>query len=59
MTSVEWMDTTQASKGGPMKVKVPEIETLLNADGYLRLHEREIRRRYKLRKNILFCEAVF
>lgn len=29
----------------PMKVEVPEIETLFKQDGYLKLHEREIRRR--------------
>lgn len=29
----------------PMKVDVPEIENLFRIDGYLRLHERELRRR--------------
>lgn len=29
----------------PMKVVVKDIEKLLDMDGYLRLHEREIRRR--------------
>ena len=40
-----WYDPNQNKKGGPMNVKVPEIDTLLERDGYLRLHEREIRRR--------------
>jgi len=42
----EWMDPTQNKKGGPMNVKVPEIEKLLERDPYLKPHERELRRRY-------------
>ncbi len=42
----DWYDPAQVKKGGPMNVKVPEIDTLLERDGYLKLHEREIRRRY-------------
>lgn len=30
----------------PMKVDVPEIDRLFEIDGYLRSHEREIRRRW-------------
>jgi hypothetical protein len=45
MSSIEWMDPTQGSKGGPMNVKVPAIEDLLQRDPMLRPHEREIRRR--------------
>ena len=41
----EWMDPTQNKKGGPMNVKVPEIEKLLERDPYLKPHERELRRR--------------
>ena len=41
----DWYDPAQCRKGGPMNVKVPKIDDLLNRDGYLRLHEREIRRR--------------
>lgn len=29
----------------PMKIDVPEINVLFERDGYLKLHEREIRRR--------------
>ena len=42
-----WYDPLQERKGGASKVQVPEIEALLERDGYLRDHEREIRRRYK------------
>ncbi|TRY80465.1 hypothetical protein TCAL_10489 [Tigriopus californicus] len=42
----DWYDPAQVRKGGPMNVKVPKIEDLLERDGYLKLHEREIRRRY-------------
>jgi len=42
----EWVDPSQVRKGGPMEVKVPQIETLFHRDGSLRDHEREIRRRY-------------
>lgn len=42
----DWLDPNQVRKGGPMNVKVPEIDVLLERDGYLKLHEREIRRRY-------------
>ena len=41
----DFIDHLQERKGGPMKVKVPQIDVLLNRDGYLRLHENEIRRR--------------
>ena len=41
----DWMDPTQTKKGGPMNVKVPEIDILLDRDPYLKDHEREIRRR--------------
>lgn len=44
--SLEWYDPGQHKKGGPMNVKVPKIDDLLERDGYLKLHEREIRRRY-------------
>jgi len=40
------MDPNQNRKGGPMNVKVPEVDKLLERDPYLKLHEREIRRRY-------------
>ena len=30
----------------PQKIQVPEIDKLLERDGYLKLHESEIRRRY-------------
>ena len=42
---LDWYDPAQVRKGGPTHVKVPKIEDLLNRDGYLRDHEREIRRR--------------
>lgn len=29
----------------PMKIEVEQIETLFQRDGYLKLHERELRRR--------------
>ena len=32
--------------GGDGEVEVPEIQTLFRLDGYLKPHEREIRRRY-------------
>ena len=48
----EWMDPTQNKKGGPMNVKVPEIEKLLERDPYLKPHERELRRRQDDRKTI-------
>ena len=41
----DWYDPAQVKKGGPMSVKVPKIDDLLERDGYLKLHEREIRRR--------------
>ena len=41
----DWMDPQQNRKGGPMNVKVPEIEKLLERDPYLKHHECEIRRR--------------
>ena len=44
----EWMDPNQNRKGGPMNVKVPEVDKLLERDPYLKLHEREIRRRFGL-----------
>lgn len=37
----------------PMKVEVPQIKKLFESDGYLHLHEREIRRRYGAFKNIV------
>lgn len=37
----------------PMKIEVPEIQKLFDSDGYLKLHEREIRRRYGIFKNIV------
>jgi len=43
---MDWYDPLQEVKGGPMKVDVPELEKLLERDGYLRDHEKEIRRRY-------------
>ena len=46
MSSIEWMDPTQAGKGGPMNVEVPQINALLERDPLLKNHEREIRRRY-------------
>ena len=45
MSSIDWMDPTQAGKGGPMNVQVPQIDLLLERDHLLRNHEREIRRR--------------
>jgi len=36
-----------------MSTVVPRIEDLLQSDGYLRLHEHEIRRRYREFSNIL------
>ena len=45
MSSIEWMDPTQVKKGGPMNVKVPKLDVLLERDGYLKPHENEIRRR--------------
>ena len=42
---LDWMDPTQNKKGGPMNVKVPNIQDLLDRDPYLKNHEREIRRR--------------
>jgi hypothetical protein len=44
-SGLDWMDPNQNKKGGPMSVKVPDIDKLLERDGYLKLHEREIRRR--------------
>ena len=41
--SDDWYDPAQVRKGGPSNVKVPDIDTLLSRDGYLRDHEREIR----------------
>ena len=41
--SDDWYDPAQVRKGGPSNVKVPDIDTLLTRDGYLRDHEREIR----------------
>ena len=41
----DWMDPLQNKKGGPMNVKVPEIDKLLERDPYLKQHERELRRR--------------
>jgi len=43
---MDWYDPTQIKKGGPSGVVVPEIEALFERDGYLRDHEREIKRRY-------------
>ena len=43
----DWYDPAQVKKGGPMKVEVPKIEQLLERDPYLKMHEREIRRRYE------------
>jgi len=45
-SSDDWYDPAQVRKGGPSNVKVPDIGALLARDGYLRDHEREIRRRY-------------
>lgn len=42
--SDEWYDPAQVRKGGPSNVKVPDINVLLSRDGYLRDHEREIRK---------------
>ena len=42
---IDWMDPNQNKKGGPMQVKVPDIDALLKRDPYLKPHEREIRRR--------------
>ncbi len=42
----DWYDPAQIKKGGPMEVKVPRIQELLERDGYLKNHEREIRRRW-------------
>ena len=39
----DWYDPAQVRKGGPSNVKVPDIDVLLDRDGYLRDHEREIR----------------
>jgi len=43
---MDWYDPLQELKGGPIKVDVPDLEKLLERDGYLRDHEKEIRRRY-------------
>ena len=50
---LDWMDPTQTKKGGPMNVKVPKIQDLLERDPYLKPHEREIRRRYGNFEDIL------
>ena len=42
---LDWMDPIQNKKGGPMNVKVPDLQKLLDRDPYLKDHEREIRRR--------------
>ena len=42
---LDWMDPNQDRKGGPMNVKVPDIDKLLERDPYLKPHESEIRRR--------------
>lgn len=41
----EMFDPTQDAKGGPMNVKVPNIDLLLQRDAYMCPFEREIRRR--------------
>jgi len=43
---LDWYDPLQQLKGGALKVDVPDLNVLLERDGYLRDHEREIRRRY-------------
>ncbi|XP_023323233.1 1,4-alpha-glucan-branching enzyme [Eurytemora carolleeae] len=43
---MDWYDPLQEKKGGASQVQVPDLELLLERDGYLRDHEREIRRRY-------------
>jgi 1,4-alpha-glucan branching enzyme len=43
---MDWYDPLQEKKGGASKVQVPELELLLERDGYLKDHELEIRRRY-------------
>jgi 1,4-alpha-glucan branching enzyme len=35
------------SKMDPMEVPVPKLNILFERDGYLRLHERDIKSRYK------------
>ena len=50
--SDDWYDPAQVRKGGPSNVKVPDINVLLDRDGYLRDHEREIRE-VSLGKNLL------
>jgi len=44
--NADWYDPAQVKKGGPMNVQVPKIDDLLERDPYLKMHEREIRRRY-------------
>jgi len=44
---MDWYDPLQEKKGGASQVQVPDLELLLERDGYLRDHEREIRRRWK------------
>ena len=51
-SSDDWYDPAQVRKGGPSNVKVPDINVLLDRDGYLRDHEREIRE-VSLGKNLL------
>ena len=43
---MDWYDPLQEKKGGASQVQVPDLELLLERDGYLRDHEREIRRRW-------------
>jgi hypothetical protein len=59
MANADWYDPAQVRKGGPTNVMVPKIEDLLNRDGYLRLHEREIRRRCGRSRETCFARHAF
>jgi len=50
---MDWYDPLQENKGGPLKVKVPALDALFERDGYLKDHEKEIKRRYGVYEDFL------